>query len=83
MMREPHQREIHFTEWIVRIRDGLPESIPPKWIDPHQTPDANPAATPCATAARSCLPPRVSDAARHVSDAVAVTEDGRLHTAGA
>jgi hypothetical protein len=33
-----HHREIHFTEWIVRIRDGLPEFIPPQWIDRTQTP---------------------------------------------
>jgi uncharacterized protein DUF222/HNH endonuclease len=33
-----HHRQIHSTEWIVRIRDGLPEFVPPKWIDPHQSP---------------------------------------------
>jgi Domain of unknown function (DUF222)/HNH endonuclease len=33
-----HHRQIHSTEWIVRIRDGLPEFIPPKWIDFEQRP---------------------------------------------
>jgi hypothetical protein len=31
-------RQIHSTDWIVRIRDGLPEFIPPPWIDPEQRP---------------------------------------------
>ena len=26
------------TEWICRIRDGLPEFIPPAWIDPERRP---------------------------------------------
>ena len=33
-----HHRQIHFTEWIVRIRDGLPEFVPPEWIDVEQRP---------------------------------------------
>ena len=33
-----HHRQIHSTEWIVRIREGLPEFIPPRWIDPDQRP---------------------------------------------
>src|SRR5690349_2638862 len=42
-----HHREIHFTEWIVRIRDGLPEFIPPKWIDRSQTPRRKALPTRC------------------------------------
>ena len=38
MLCRVHHRQIHFTEWIVRIRDGLPEFIPPRWIDPQQRP---------------------------------------------
>jgi hypothetical protein len=38
MLCRAHHRQIHFTEWIVRIRDGLPEFLPPSWIDPHRTP---------------------------------------------
>ena len=33
-----HHRQIHSTEWVVRIRDGLPEFIPPKWLDFEQRP---------------------------------------------
>jgi 5-methylcytosine-specific restriction protein A len=33
-----HHRQIHSTGWIVRIRDGLPEFIPPKWVDVEQRP---------------------------------------------
>ena len=33
-----HHRQIHSTDWTVRIRDGLPEFIPPPWIDPEQHP---------------------------------------------
>jgi 5-methylcytosine-specific restriction protein A len=38
MLCKVHHRQIHFTEWIVRIRNGLPEFVPPKWIDRTQTP---------------------------------------------
>ena len=31
-----HHMLLHHTPWIVRIRDGRPEFIPPKWIDPQQ-----------------------------------------------
>ena len=33
-----HHRQIHSSGWSVRIRDGLPEFIPPKWIDYEQRP---------------------------------------------
>jgi 5-methylcytosine-specific restriction protein A len=38
MLCRAHHRQIHSTEWICRIRDGLPEFIPPAWIDPDQRP---------------------------------------------
>ena len=38
MLCRAHHRQVHFTEWIVRIRDGLPEFIPPPWVDPEQRP---------------------------------------------
>jgi Domain of unknown function (DUF222)/HNH endonuclease len=38
MLCRTHHRVIHSTDWVVRIRDGLPEFIPPKWIDVQQTP---------------------------------------------
>ena len=34
-----HHRLIHHSGWQVRLKpDGIPEFIPPPWIDPHQTP---------------------------------------------
>jgi hypothetical protein len=57
MLCRQHHRQIHFTEWIVRIRDGLPEFIPPRWICPLQTPrrKALPARSSCSTSKRrSC-----------------------------
>jgi Domain of unknown function (DUF222)/HNH endonuclease len=33
-----HHRQVHFTDWVVRIRDGLPEFIPPRFVDPLQRP---------------------------------------------
>ena len=38
MLCRAHHRQIHSTDWIVRIRDGLPEFIPPKWVDFEQRP---------------------------------------------
>jgi hypothetical protein len=38
MVCRVHHRQIHSTDWTVRIRDGLPEFIPPPWIDPEQRP---------------------------------------------
>ena len=38
MLCAAHHRQIHSTEWVVRIRDGLPEFIPPKWVDVEQRP---------------------------------------------
>jgi 5-methylcytosine-specific restriction protein A len=32
----------HHSEWEVRIRDGLPELIPPAWIDPQRRPRRKP-----------------------------------------
>jgi 5-methylcytosine-specific restriction protein A len=42
MMCKLHHRLIHFTEWIVQIRDGLPEFIPPAWVDPQRRPRRKP-----------------------------------------
>ncbi|HEX8627445.1 MAG TPA: HNH endonuclease, partial [Catenuloplanes sp.] len=37
-----HHRVIHHTRWTVRLgHDGLPEFIPPQFIDPHQRPRRN------------------------------------------
>jgi hypothetical protein len=38
-----HHRFIHHGEWAVRLAaDGLPEFIPPPWLDPDQRPRRNP-----------------------------------------
>jgi 5-methylcytosine-specific restriction protein A len=31
-----HHRVLHESRWVVRLRDGLPEFVPPRWIDPEQ-----------------------------------------------
>ncbi|HEY2175541.1 MAG TPA: DUF222 domain-containing protein, partial [Mycobacteriales bacterium] len=36
-----HHRTIHHHGWQARIVDGLPEFLPPPWIDPTQTPRRN------------------------------------------
>ena len=38
MLSRAHHRQIHSTDWIVRIRDGLPEFIPPAWMDAQRRP---------------------------------------------
>jgi len=38
MLCRMHHRQIHFTDWVVRIRNGLPEFVPPEFIDPLRTP---------------------------------------------
>nr|AKG47143.1 endonuclease [uncultured bacterium] len=42
MLCRVHHRLMHYSGWNVRIRDGLPEFIPPRWIDPDQVPRRNP-----------------------------------------
>jgi hypothetical protein len=37
-----HHAEIHRGHWLVRMApDGVPEFIPPKWVDPRQVPRRN------------------------------------------
>ncbi|GAA4542482.1 HNH endonuclease signature motif containing protein [Amycolatopsis samaneae] len=35
---EEHERELHHTEWEVRLVDGRIAFIPPAWLDPEQRP---------------------------------------------
>jgi hypothetical protein len=37
-----HHHLIHHSEWKVRIREHIPEFIPPEWLDPDRTPLRNP-----------------------------------------
>jgi hypothetical protein len=46
---------MHFSDRVVRIRDGLPEFIPPKWVDPTRTPRRK--ALPHLTALRDMATP--------------------------
>jgi 5-methylcytosine-specific restriction protein A len=41
-----HHRLLHQPGWIVRIHDGHPEFVPPKWIDIHQVPRRRPPPNP-------------------------------------
>ncbi|WP_170183724.1 HNH endonuclease signature motif containing protein [Pseudonocardia hydrocarbonoxydans] len=41
MLCRAHHRQVHHCDWLVRIRDGLPEFVPPRWIDPDRTPRRN------------------------------------------
>ena len=43
MLCRIHHRLLHHPGWIVRITDGQPEFIPPKWIDRGSTAPKNPA----------------------------------------
>jgi hypothetical protein len=36
-----HHRAIHHHGWTIHMINGLPWLIPPRWIDPHQTPQLN------------------------------------------
>ncbi len=42
MLCKVHHRLLHHSEWLVRIHDGLPEFVPPRWIDPEQRPRRQP-----------------------------------------
>jgi 5-methylcytosine-specific restriction protein A len=35
-------RLVHHSGWEVRLRDGLPEFVPPGWIDPERRPRRRP-----------------------------------------
>jgi hypothetical protein len=37
-----HHHLIHHSEWKVRIREHIPELIPPEWLNPGRTPLRNP-----------------------------------------
>jgi hypothetical protein len=36
-----HHTLIHHSDWEVRIRDQIPEFVPPVFIDPERTPRRN------------------------------------------
>jgi Domain of unknown function (DUF222)/HNH endonuclease len=42
MLCRLHHRLLHHPGWTVRIHHGLPEFVPPRWIDPQQHPRRKP-----------------------------------------
>lgn len=42
LLCKAHHRILHASEWVIRLRDGFPEFIPPKWVDPDQIPRRKP-----------------------------------------
>jgi uncharacterized protein DUF222/HNH endonuclease len=45
MLCKVHHRGVHEGDWIIRMgSDGLPEFIPPEWVDSTRTPRRNPRA---------------------------------------
>jgi hypothetical protein len=41
LLCDSHHRLIHAQDWNIGIVDGHPEFIPPRWVDPDQTPIRN------------------------------------------
>jgi Domain of unknown function (DUF222)/HNH endonuclease len=41
LLCDTHHRLIHAEDWHIRIVEAHPEFIPPRWLDPHQTPTRN------------------------------------------
>jgi len=41
MLCRAHHNVVHHSEWTIRVRNGQPEFIPPKWAEYHQTPRRN------------------------------------------
>jgi hypothetical protein len=41
LLCKKHHRLIHHSKWEVRITNGIPEFLPPPWLDPARTPLRN------------------------------------------
>lgn len=50
-----HHGVIHRSEWEVRVREGIPEFIPPAYIDPQRTPRRNAVPRTRAVLRRHCF----------------------------
>jgi 5-methylcytosine-specific restriction protein A len=37
-----HHAMVHQSDWVIRMNRGHPEFVPPRWIDPSQTPRRQP-----------------------------------------
>ncbi|MFP5019739.1 HNH endonuclease signature motif containing protein [Pseudonocardia phyllosphaerae] len=42
MLCRVHHGQVHHAGWTVRLTDGIPEFLPPAWIDPRQQPRRRP-----------------------------------------
>jgi 5-methylcytosine-specific restriction protein A len=42
MLCVQHHAMVHQSDWVIRMNRGHPEFIPPKWLDPSQTPRRQP-----------------------------------------
>jgi 5-methylcytosine-specific restriction protein A len=42
MVCRTHHRVLHHAGWEVRLAGGVPEFVPPAWIDPQRRPRAAP-----------------------------------------
>jgi hypothetical protein len=36
-----HHTVVHSSQWTIRMIDGLPYFIAPRWVDPSETPQRN------------------------------------------
>jgi hypothetical protein len=41
LLCKPDHRMVHESGWTIHMVNGYPEFIPPKWLDPDQTPRRN------------------------------------------
>jgi hypothetical protein len=75
-----HHRVLHESHWVVRIRDGLPEFVPPRWIDPEQRVRRKPRVPESLARSRrppGSRPPDKRPGRRPGVDRSAATADGR------
>ena len=41
LLCQAHHRVVHHSDWEIRFRDGVPEFLPPAWLDRARTPRRN------------------------------------------
>jgi hypothetical protein len=63
-----HHDLIHRSTWTIQMRDGLPEFIPPRYIDPQQRPRRNPVHPTIPTPTTDALAPSTTTINDSTSD---------------
>ena len=53
LLCEPHHTTVHYGEWAIVMRDGVPWFIPPPHLDPGRTPIRNTVHDAITTARRA------------------------------